>query len=339
MGRWLNTETIRNWFPRQTQRGAAVPFEAPVLRMARVCDDDRDGLIAVLRDFANNGAAYIVPWKSLPLMAAMTDHDLAIHGAINETRASSPAQVRATISRLALSGALGPEAKAQENRRALAETDHLADIEMILIVQLLTDCGTGGSKLPASPAGWSDADVRAAVATAAAAVGLNRREIYRRIGEFSRLLAPVGLKAAPGTTPSGWLRVLHAEIDAFGQTLCAAAPRLSSDGSAHLAMIAEAGRRTARLSGLVFDALDYAALDIAGTIRRWDAEVPVLRQSIERLSSLLDEWPALMKLAHDALRAPPEAAAAQLRVVRSMLPRLPDGDPAGQGDAPAGCPA
>ena len=105
------TGIIRKWL---AQRRAAVPFESPALRMARVCDDERDGLIAVLRDFANNGTAYIVPWSSLPLMAPMTDHDKAVHAAVGETRACTPAKVRAVISKLALSGALGPEAKARE---------------------------------------------------------------------------------------------------------------------------------------------------------------------------------------------------------------------------------
>src|SRR5271170_4530684 len=117
MARWAGTGIIRNWFARQRPRGAAVPFEAPALRMVRVCDDERDGLIAVLRDFANNGTAYIVPWTSLPLMASMTEHDMALHQAVGEARACTPAQVRAVVSGLALSGSLGAEAKAQEAER------------------------------------------------------------------------------------------------------------------------------------------------------------------------------------------------------------------------------
>ena len=45
----------RNWFAQHRPRTAAVPFEAAALRMARVCEDERDGLVAVLRDFANSG--------------------------------------------------------------------------------------------------------------------------------------------------------------------------------------------------------------------------------------------------------------------------------------------
>jgi hypothetical protein len=88
--------------------------------------------------------------------------------------------------------------------------------------------------------------------------------------------------------------------------------------------VAESASRTAELSGSVLAMLDYAVLDIGATIRRWDSELPVLRQSIDRLSLMLDEWPGLMKLAHDALRGPDEALFVQLRLLCSMLPRLPD---------------
>ena len=81
---------------------------------------------------------------------------------------------------------------------------------------------------------------------------------------------------------------------------------------------------------MVLGMLDYAVLDIGGTVRRWNSELPVLRQAIERLSLMLDEWPALMKSAHDALRGPTDDVRRQLRVLRSMLPRLPDGDPPGE---------
>ena len=134
MARWFGSGIVRNWFAQQRPRGAAVPFEAPTLRMARVCDDERDGLIAILRDFANNGSVYIVPWTSLPLIATMTEHDLAVHQAVHENRASTPAQVRAVVSRLALSGVLGPEAKAREGEHSEAEKGRLADVELVLIL-------------------------------------------------------------------------------------------------------------------------------------------------------------------------------------------------------------
>ena len=62
----------------------------------------------------------------------------------------------------------------------------------------------------------------------------------------------------------------------------------------------------------------------------------MLRQAIERLSLMLDEWPSLMKLARDALRGPPSEMPTQLRVLRSMLPRMPDAAPSGGDHAPDG---
>ena len=142
-------------------------------------------------------------------------------------------------------------------------------------------------------------------------------------------MIPVGLIATQGAIQSGWLRVLHDEIEGFGQSMATASRSGSPDVDAHLAAIAEAARRTAEVSGVVLAMLDYAVLDIGGTIRRWNTELPVLRQAIERLSLMLDEWPSLMKLARDALRGPSDEVPAQLRVVRSMLPRMPDVEPSG----------
>src|ERR1700760_721473 len=86
LARWGHGGVFGNWLGGHRPRGAAVPFEAPALQMARVCDDERDGLIAILRDFANNGAAYIVPWTSLPLMVPMTKHDSVLHKGVGERK-------------------------------------------------------------------------------------------------------------------------------------------------------------------------------------------------------------------------------------------------------------
>ena len=327
MARWLGSGIIRNWFAQHRPRGAAVPFEAPALQMARVCDDERDGLIAILRDFANNGTAYIVPWTSLPLMASMTEHDIALHQAVGEAQASTPAQVRAVVSTLALSGSLGPEAKAREGERTQTDQTKLADVELVLMLHLLDQSGADLAILVADPARWRDRDAKVAVVAVAAAVGVRRQDIYQRVAQFAKVLAPVGLMTTEGAIQSGWLRVLHDEIEDFGQSVATSVAAGSPDVGAHLAAIAESAGRTAQLAGLVLDMLDYAVLDIGSTIRRWNTELPVLRQAIDRLSLMLDEWPALMKSVHDALRGPPDEAPARLRVLRSMLPRVPEADP------------
>lgn len=318
---------IRKWLGQRRPRGAVVPFETPALRMARVCNDEHDGMIAILRDFANNGSSYIVPWSSLPLMAPMSDHDKALHTAVGEVKAATPAQVRAVVHDLALSGALGEEAAARETRRASAECSAIADVELVLILHLLDSCGTDLAVLMINGARWRDADAKSAIAAAAAKVGVRRQELHRRIAEFTRLLVPLGLVAAGGTVRAGWLRALQNEIECFGESIADLPPPPSSDARDSLTAILATSRRTAVLSGLVINMLDYAVLDIAGTIGRWGQERPVLNGAIERLSLMLDEWPALMKSVRDALRGPPDDGAKQLRILCSMLPRVPEPEP------------
>jgi hypothetical protein len=47
-------------------------------------------------------------------------------------------------------------------------------------------------------------------------------------------------------------------------------------------------------SGIVLGMIDYAVLDIGGTIGV-ERQVADLRQTIDRLSLMLDEWPSLIK--------------------------------------------
>ncbi|HTI82966.1 MAG TPA: hypothetical protein VL614_21130 [Acetobacteraceae bacterium] len=321
------TGIVRKWFRQERPRGAAVPFEAPALRMARVCDDERDGMIAILRDFANNGSTYIVPWNSLSLVVPLTDNDKALHTAVGNAKAATPAQVRAVVSDLALSGALGPEAAARESERLGTERTTLADVQLVLILHFLDSSGADLAPLMVDPDRWRQADAKSAIAAAAVAVGVRRQDLYRRIAEFARLLAPVGLVTTEGTIQSGWLRALHNEIDGFSQSIANEPQAITAETRDHLMAIRDAAAGTARLAGVVINMLDYAVLDIASTIGRWHAELPVLSRAIEQLSLMLDEWPSLMKSVHDALRSPPDDLPRQLRILCAVLPRVPGSEP------------
>jgi hypothetical protein len=292
--------------------------------MGRVCDDERDGLIAILRDFANKGTTYIVPWSSLPLIANMTEQDMALHKGIAENRPSTPEEVRAVVSKLALAGALGPQAKAREAERGCTGKTQLADLELVLILHLLSSCGADPATLVADHARTAAADVRVSLSAAAAALGIKRQEIYQRVSDFARLLVPVGLAANEGTLNPGWLRVLHGEIVAFGRHCASCARARHPDAKPALDAISKSAGRTARTSDTVLSILDYATLDIRGTIRRWETDQPVLKQVIDRLSVMLDEWPALMGAVHEAIRAPEADMVIQLNQLRTALPAATD---------------
>jgi hypothetical protein len=311
---------LRNWLGIHRTEGAVVPFEAPALRRARVCKDEHDSMIAILRDFANNGATYIVPWSSLPLMANMTDHDSALHKGIEETRPSNPAEVRAVVSQLALAGALGQEAKARELKRRQDDQTHVADVELILVLHLLNSSGADLSAVTVDSILHGEADVRAMVAAASVAVGISRQDIYPRVTELTKLLAPVGLP----TIHPGWLRVERDEIETFSKSCIARCHTGSPDMQASLTALATAAGTTAQLAGTVLSLIDYALLDISTTISRWPDQQAVLGQVIERLSLLLDEWPSLMTMVRDALRKSQGDQAGQLRTLLATLPHVPE---------------
>jgi hypothetical protein len=335
LARWSNGGNIGNWLGLRRPRGAVVPFEAPALRMARVCEDERDGLVAILRDFANSGATYIVPWASLPLMMPMTSHDTALHKGVGERKPSTPAEVHAVVSGLALSGALGPEAKARQVQRTQAERTQLADVELVLILHLLSSCGANLATLTADSTRWGATEAKAAVA-AAEAVGVRRQDIYQRISEFAKLLAPVGLIATEGPIHPGWLRVLYDEIEEFGRSCVSCSPAGSTEINEALAGIARSATRTAQLSGVVLSMIDYAVLDISATIRRWNTEQPVLKQTIDRLSLMLDEWPALIMTVRDALRGPERDVLVRLHALRTVVLHIHDVNASANDDVVAG---
>jgi hypothetical protein len=314
---------LRKWLGLNRPRGTVIPFETPALRIRRVCDDERDGLIANLRDFANKGTTYIVPWSSLPLIANMTEHDMALHKGIAENRPSTPEEVRAVVSKLALAGALGPQAKAREAERGRTGKTQLADLELVLILHLLGSGGADPAALVGDHAGAAAEDVRVSLS-------IKRQEIYQRVSDFAKLLVPVGLAANEGTLNPGWLRVLHGEIEAFARDCASCAQAGHPDGKPALDAISKSAARTARTSDTVLSILDYATLDIRGTIRRWETDQPVLKQVIDRLSVMLDEWPALMGAVHEAIRAPEADMVVQLNRLRTALPAATDVGEAGE---------
>jgi hypothetical protein len=259
----------------------------------------------------------------------MSQHDMALHEAVGEARACTPAQIRAVVRTLALSGVLGPEVEAREKSNSQAEQAQTADIEVILILHLLDACGVKLATLLVESARWRDS--KPAVATAVASLGMTRQDMHRRIAEFASLLTPVGLPAAEGESPAGWLRVLHDEIQEFAGAMAKASTSALPEAGAELAIISRAARRTAQLADTILGMLDYAVLDIAGTVKRWQGERPVIRQTIDRLSLMLDEWPSLMKSTRDVLRGPLSDMAEQLHVLRSMLPSRREGNRLGEG--------
>ena len=321
LGSGRGLSAVRSWLRLGRPRGVSVPFSTPALQMARVCDDERDGLIAILRDFASTGASYIVPWNNLPSVVSMTESDLALHHAVQENRATSPEAIRAVVRSLTLSGVFGADAKSREVERETASRMRNVDLELVLTYRLLCNCGVPIAPAPVGQRNIQDAT--AAVAAAEAALEMSRKNIHKNLVSLASILMPVGLVEPEGSTSAGWLRALHGEIVDFANNLTGRMQTVPQCAAADLASIAGSASQVAELSGVIFRTLDSTILDVAGTIKRWKHEAPVLRHVIDQLTLILDEWPAVMNAVHEALHQPPDVLIREIHVLRAVVPRPP----------------
>lgn len=314
-------KTVRHRLGVDDGRGAVVPFENPALLNARICEDEREGLIALLRDFADNGAIYIVPWADLPKVVPLSVHDAALHRVITETGAITPEAIVAAVHQVAATGALGPEAAAKEKHRAHAENRRQAELHAVLLFHLLESTGANIAALIGDPSRREAPEAKAAVAHAAKRLGMPRPDLYDRTGALAKLLLPVGFAARSGPVAPGWLRGLHLDIEGFSTEILARADVAASEVVLDLQAVGQAAAATTSLSGTVLGLIDRAILDPRATMTRWENERVVLKRAVDRLWWTLDAWPDLLRLGHDALRGPPGELPERLPVMRAVLPK------------------
>ncbi len=319
-GGWLVGGLVRDVLTRRKLRSAAVPFESGPLRMARVAEDERHGLVAVLRDFAGSCARYTVPWADLPDTVPMSERDAALHKVVEETKAVTPAAMREAVTQVALAGLFGPEAKAQATAAARSEGQRERELHAVLIFHLLHASQTDVRALVETPAGRH---AKTAVSEAASALGIRRGDIFGRTGELAKRLLPVGFASGSGPLAAGWLRVLHREVAELNQRLNTRLADADAELEPDLRAAMEVSAATVRASAQLLGLIDGAVLGIGATVRQWETAQPTLVHMVDKLSDILDEWGGLIPEAQDALRAPDGELAPRLRRLRALLPTPP----------------
>ena len=312
-------------FLQRTVQAATVPFETPALRFARVREDERHHLVALLRDFADNGSVLVVPWDALPQVVAMSARDAALHTAIAEAKAVTPDAIRSVMTSLAASGALGAEAQARQAAKAHAESRRQTDMQAILLFHLLRASGADLAPLLADPTG-SSAAARREVRRAAASLRIGRREIYRRAVDLTRIVLPIGSPANIGPPRPGWLRLLSNDVSAFGAKARAHGASALPEAAYHLHALANEVSSVIDVSHSVLHAIDGALEDIRATIRGGDAEFLLIRRAIDRLSWTLDGWPSIVDTGREILAGPAGEAVDRLLLLRRLLPSMPERD-------------
>lgn len=310
-------------FLSRTLQAAAVPFETPALRFARVREDERHGLIALLRNFADNNSILVVPWDDLPKVVAMSARDAALHTAIAEAKAVTPDAIRSVMTGLAASGALGAEAQAREAANAHAESQRQIETQAILLFHLLRASGADLAPLFADPTGSSAAAMRE-VRRAAANLRIRRRDIYSRASDLTRVILPVGPPAKIGAPRPGWLRLLSNDVSAFGAEAEARSTNAPPEAAYHLHAVANGVSSVVRISHSVLHAIDAALEDIRATIRGGEHEFLLLRRAIDRLSWTLDGWPDIVITGRKIFAEQARGGGGDLLLLRRLLPSIPE---------------
>ncbi|MGH7078034.1 MAG: hypothetical protein ACREFU_08030 [Acetobacteraceae bacterium] len=312
-------------FLQRTVLAAAVPFETPALRFARVREDERHRLVALLHDFADNGSVLVVPWDALPTVVAMSARDAALHTAIAEAKAVTPDAIRSVMASLATSGALGAEAQARQATRTRVESQRQSDMQAILLFHLLRTGGADLTPLLTDPQA-SSAAAKREVRRAAASLRIGRREIYSRAVDLARIVLPVGSPPNIGPARPGWLRLLSNDVSVFGAEAEARGANAMPEAAHHLHALASEVSSAMDLSRTVLHAIDGALEDIRPTIRSGEAEFPLIRRAIDRLSWTLDGWPEIVSTGREILAGPAGEAVDRLLLLRRLLPAIPERD-------------
>ncbi|HEV2678114.1 MAG TPA: hypothetical protein VGV37_26540 [Aliidongia sp.] len=313
------------------ERGTAAPFTTPMFILSRVRPDERQGLVLLLPSFGGTEGSYVVPWSAVQEIGGMSTHDRALHEEILATKATSPDQMRAAAFKVALTGLAGPAA-AEAARKAMDEDQKKVDeTHILLILALLTSSGMTSQELmqtnPESDE-WR-VKTKAMLAKAAEDYGIDTDQIYYRIGELSRMLAPVGLAIS---RQEARLRQMLQGLGEFRQSIAEWAEQDLSEMADFAGFAAGAADLTLDMAGKMFRKLDAAVNDIGAVVRDWPTQGPLANHLASRLSWLLDGWEFIIELWLSLADEPVDAQRDGVANLMRILPLIPRNESEEDGD-------
>jgi hypothetical protein len=278
------------------ERGTAVPFTTAKVSQTRVRLDERDHLVLVMPSMAGGAGSYVVPWKAVPEIVTMTVHDRMLHEEILAARACTPDAMRRTVLRVAATGLAGPAAAQAAEAAARADEEEILGAHFLLVLALFSHLGIPRTELMEvgrDATRWR-AVARRTLNAAASELRIAPGELYQRMQDLARALAPIGIANAPGA-PARLRRLLAQLADARHSII-----RWTEVDRSE---VADLGRVTAQVAGITLELaddalaeLDRVASDMDGLLRDWAGAFPRLHQAATRLSWLLDGWDFVVSL-------------------------------------------
>ena len=309
-----NSRDVPNGPPAAAPRGASVPFENTKLLGARVRPDRQHDLVALLHDFAGNGATYVVPWPIVPDTFALSEPDRALHGEIWRARAATPAAVQAAVRNVAASGAAGAEAQAEEERRRQREQERCTEILGRFVARLFRDLGLSAEALEAT------AGRRAQFAAACGLHGIQPEALVATLEDAATLILPVGLAESFGPPLAGPRRMLAGELARFAGHLARRADGTAEAAAAYASLAASAGKAAAETTRLL-QRIDGILAELLPAIANWPTARDTLAASIDRLGWLLDGWEDVIAYHVGALDSAEVGPAQRAAVMAAIAPR------------------
>lgn len=271
------------------ERGAAVAFTTPLLSQTRVRKGERSKLEVLIPALSQGAGIYVVPWKAVPDMVAMTMHDRYLHELIVKEEAASPHEIRRATLRAARRGLAGPQA-AQAARRALEEDDEQGTLtHYLLILAILKAVGLESSDTLKAGLGTEEGQrlTRDLMTRAAASLKLDATVLYTRLAEIGAVASPVGLAQSP--RPGRLLRCLN-DLKGFRQSMEEWAREVPGDTAPVAAFCAEVAQHTIGIGDAVVADFQTRIEAIGPLMREWEDGIAHIRAHAVRLAWLLDGW-------------------------------------------------
>lgn len=303
-------------------RGASVAFTTPLLSQTRIRRGDRDRLEVLVPSLSEGIGIYVIPWKSVPEMVAMTVHDRYLHDLIVKSRACSPHEVRRATLKAARRGLAGPLA-VKAAREALQEDEEQRTLTNYLLILSLLEAA-GLESADALTAGLDTDDgqrqTRGLMAKAAAGLDLEAGVLYARVAELSEVIGPVGLSRSPkpGRLHRNLegLRRFRDSIDEWSRTV-------EHEAAPVAAFCAEVARHTLGIGEGVHAAFNGRVGAIGRVMRDWDGELARIRALAGRLSWLLDGWEHVVAAWDEAKAGDRHAQGACVHELFRIVPLVP----------------
>ena len=295
------------------ERGAAVPFTAPVLAGARVRLAGRGGVELLIPNPSGAAGVYVLPGTALRQFCRPTLHDLRLNDLLAACARLRPGDVRAASIKVAAEGLAGRAA--QQAAKAQTDRDEAARMSanFILLQALVTQHdASGGNKMPL------EQQARRVIARIAPGMGCAPEQIAASLEQLAACFAAVG--AGPRADLARHSATL-AQLATLEDTALAWRAAHDDASQSQAAMLAEAARLTIACGENIQHAARALLDDVAALLRAWQAAPARIGDTVERLDWVLDGWEPVALLWQ---AAPDETARrAALSEAALLVPFLP----------------